>query len=479
MVKYADFCKEFCEIEKRYSLFKVDTNNIRYWKYARYFVYNVLVEKLYGICVPAWYDLECQTVIDKYKYGYQRITDTFFHNVNIGLKKDILMFTFPRRVKEKKQFISPVTDEIALNLKRSACIVETPYYGGYYRPVPIRGIKYYNVWDDVGNEKEGYIPISRGKLRKQILSVFEKEFDIQFTTEEKRIILININHYIMYRDELLMSYKKIISKVNPKVVLYTMSYIGEWVVLTETLKEMGIPGVEILHGYVDDNCIAYNYTEVGLNDALPDYIFAYSQVQKETLNWGIPKDHIRVVGNPWLERKKKEFIFERKERKKKTITFISSTHPAIEKYLVKLEDCIDKDQYEIIFKLHPEEYVSWRKFYPNISEHIKVIDNNEKDIHFYLANSDVVVGITSTALFEAAVYPVDIYILGEDSWQNMGMLLRAGRATLIHDSNELFSCIMDGAENKSDMNSFFYEENAIENINTEIEEIIREGEGGD
>lgn len=46
MVDYTDFCKKFCEIEKKYKLFEVDYNGIQYWKYARYFVFNFLWEKL-------------------------------------------------------------------------------------------------------------------------------------------------------------------------------------------------------------------------------------------------------------------------------------------------------------------------------------------------------------------------------------------------------------------------------------------------
>lgn len=474
-MEYRDFCSKFCEIEKKYKMFQIDFNGVRYWKYARYYIYNILWKKLYDICVPAWFYGENQSDVGKYSHRYQKFTDKLFHNINIGFKKDVLMFTFPRRVKENQRYVSPVTDEIALHLNRSACIVETPYYGGFYRPSPIFGIKYFDVWDGVGDEKKDYIPISRGNLRKQVLNIFEKEFDIAFTAEEKKIVLTNVNYLIMYRDELMMRYKKVIKKVSPKVVLYTMSYIGEWILLTEVLKEMKIPGVEILHGYVDDNSISYNYSEIGMNDSLPDFIFAYSQVQKDTLNWGIPRSHIRVVGNPWLEERKKKYLAERKEeRLKRKITFISSANPVIEKYLVNLADCIDKDKYEIVFKLHPEEYASWRNVYRKLPDCINVIDNNSKDIHYYLANSDFVVGITSTALFEAAIYSVHIYILAEESWQRMHILLNEGRASLVHDGKELFLSIMHDRKIRINANDKFYAKDAASNINNEIEKIIME-----
>lgn len=105
-----------------------------------------------------------------------------------------------------------------------------------------------------------------------------------------------------------------------------------------------------------------------------------------------------------------------------------------------------------------------------------MIDHNENDIHYYLANSDIVVGINSTALFEATFYPVDIYILQEDSYQNMNLLLKSGAATLVSDSPGLLSSIYENSAGKSSNNDIIFRKNSINNVNSEIERIL--GEGG-
>ena len=476
MIKYEEFCKKFCEVESRYKLFDLEFNGIKYWKYARYYVYRVVIEKLFGISAPFWLDNENQWKLSKYTHKYQKITDAIFHNIDLSFQKDILLFTFSRRVKVGEKYISPVTDEIALNLEKSHCIVETPYCGGYYRPTPIRGIKYFDVWDEVGKEHRIYTPINRGQLRKQLLYIFEREFDITFTTEEKRILLININYFIMHRSELVTNYKRVISKINPKLVLYTSAYIGSWVVLTETLKEMGIPSVEILHGYVDDNYIPYNYSQIGLNDALPDYIFAHSQIQKDLIKWGIQKENIRVVGHPEAEKRSKQLLEQSPKREKKVITFISGASHSMEKYINELVENINAEEYEIIFKLHPTELGSWKNNYKNLSKRVSVIDNNEMDIHYYLANTDIVIGIYSTALIEATLYPVDIFILKEDGYQGLEFLLKKKRAILVSDSKELFSYIASGRSCCEQVENCFFKRDAIQNINSEIEQIIKESE---
>ncbi len=477
MIHESDFCSSFCEIETKYKLFDVEFNGIKYWKHARYFVRHMILHKIYGIGNPFWfdYDRKNEWKLSKYIHGYQRVTDFVFHNINIGLKKDILLFSFNRRIKDGKNYVSPVTDEISLKLNRSHYTVESPYCGGYYRPTPIRGIKYYDVWKNVGEDDKLRIPINRGCFRKQILKFFENEFDIEFSNDEKRILLTNINFYIMYRNDLMKNYKKIIKKISPKVVLYTCAYIGDMVVLTEVLKEMNIPSIELLHGYITETDVTYNYSDIGLNNTLPDYIFVYSQIQKDLIKWGIPKENIRVVGWPWLEKKKNE-VSENigKQNRKKTLLFISCGNPVIAKYMKVLEKNLDCNQFEIIFKLHPTEYKVWKEKYPAIPDGIQVIDNNEHDIHFYLKKSDIVVGIASTVLYEAAIYPVLIYILAEGMHERMKIIIKSGRAKLVHDEIELLSCILNNPEKEYKEDFSFFAEHAIDNINNEIERIIND-----
>lgn len=128
---------------------------------------------------------------------------------------------------------------------------------------------------------------------------------------------------------------------------------------------------------------------------------------------------------------------------------------------------------KLFLKLHPAEYGSWKNIYKTLSNEIQIIDSNDKDIHYYLANSDYVVGINSTALFEARFYPVDVFILEEEGYQGMKIMLEAKRAVLVHSSQELVSCITaEHSANNQKIDDFF-QRNAIKNINKEIEGIIR------
>lgn len=470
---YADLCKIFCEIESEFGLFDVEYEGTKYWKYARYYVYRALLNKLFGIHTP-WMENEKVTVAPKYNHWYQRFTDSIFHNIDTATQKDILLFTFNRRVKRDGKYVSPVSDEIALNLKRSKCAVEALCNGGYYRPTPIWNIKYFDPWSGVGESSHDKNRLLVGKFRKQVLAPFEENLHMKFTREEKYRLSLNVNFFIMDYKKIMENFTYVIQKINPKLALLSSSYIGEQIVLIEALRKFNIPSVEILHGYVDDHYLPYNYARVGMHDAQPDYILAYSQIQKESVHWGIERDRVRVVGFPEGEKRSAQLLAKAGKREKKRILFISSMQSQIIKYIDKLADHLDNREYEIVFKLHPNEYAAWRDLYENVPEKVCVVDNNKRDIHYFLANSDIVVGINSTALFEASYYPVDIFILKEESYQNMEILLKAGGGCLLQDEEELLYHVLHLPKRNPSRDTCLYKRNAIDNINREIEKILNE-----
>ena len=213
MMNYDQLCRKICEIEDKYDLFHLTYNHVAYWKYARYYVYRVLLHKFFGIHTP-WLENKSENDFIMQPHFTQKFTDPVL--LNSPISRDILMFTFNRRSRQGEVYVSSVTDEISLNLELSNCIVEVPYNGGYYQPVPIKNIKYFDPWEGIGldNGQKSYTPISRGTLRRQLLQIFEKELEISFTPEEKGILTTNINYFILYRQDLMANYHKVIQKAS-------------------------------------------------------------------------------------------------------------------------------------------------------------------------------------------------------------------------------------------------------------------------
>ena len=51
-MNYDELCRKICEIEDEYDLFHLTFNHVAYWKYARYYIYRVLLHKFFGIHTP-------------------------------------------------------------------------------------------------------------------------------------------------------------------------------------------------------------------------------------------------------------------------------------------------------------------------------------------------------------------------------------------------------------------------------------------
>ena len=84
---------------------------------------------------------------------------------------------------------------------------------------------------------------------------------------------------------------------------------------------------------------------------------------------------------------------------------------------------MDTDKYEIVYKLHPKEYDSWKHDYPwLIDSNIEVIDSNLNDVYYYMAKANLQIGCNSTVLFEGLGFNLDTVILKISGYEYMEVL---------------------------------------------------------
>ena len=81
-------------------------------------------------------------------------------------------------------------------------------------------------------------------------------------------------------------------------------YYGfKMMLLCETAKELGIPVVELQHGTMGKEHIAYNFLKKRRLKSFPDYIFTFSQYDKKAARFPLTSDRIYAVGYPEMENK--------------------------------------------------------------------------------------------------------------------------------------------------------------------------------
>ena len=465
--------EKFIELEDKYNFFEIKINNIKIWQYIRFSCCAKILEELTGVRTTNKENRKkiiCQSKKD--------INEYFKRNEFLLRKKTLLIINHPRRVKDGKIYKCFVTDAFLKSIKSSYYVFEDSYEGKHYQPVPTKNIKYRNI-----NNLQNWISYNdkndREKIKtvvKKIIKCFEKELLIQFGVKLNKYIfeLIDNTLRMIFYGRL---YAKIILRlIRPKAVLIAVHYNVYNQALIEVAKEMKIPTIELQHGRIGESHAAYNFINIRNIETFPDYVFVYGNYEKEIPRYPITKEQIFAIGYPELEQKAEYYKKIKKENKRKVVTFISSPTDGniISKYAIEFAKRTKEKDFKIIYKLHPSEYNTWKEQYLNLTEYkISIVNSNLHDIYYYLGHSDYVIGISSTVLFEAMMFNVNIIILREQDYIKCKAIYENNCATLVSSAEELINVIGKNNMNTFSHNvDFYFERNSIKKMKDAINTIL-------
>ncbi|MCI8669506.1 MAG: glycosyltransferase family 4 protein [Lachnospiraceae bacterium] len=470
-----ELIEKFLEIENRNHFFDLKIGNIKIWMYIRFDVYTSLMEN-YGlfnrnISVDGKFDdrMDIMELIKR-----MTVKNQFFLR-----KKEVLIFSFIRKVKENGKYKCGFTDLLAENIDNSYYTFDMMNDGFFYFPRSISGIKNFDIssFKALCSKKDKVVFDGR-LLEDKIYCLLEESFENALTTKQKIKINTNLVNILNERSYFRSYYRFILRKIKPKVIVIVCYYDFRMMILCEVAKELDIPVIELQHGVIGKEHISYNFKKKRNLRNFPDYIFTFSQEDKNTTRFPIRDDRIYAVGYPEMENKIKKYEkFSLKKHKKKKILFISQSIKEIFEYAAELSKRVDLEKFEIIVKLHPREFGNWRKEFGSLLNNttITIIDNIDRDIYFYLAQADYVVGIFSTVLLEATMFDTNIVIIKKASYTYMKKLYENDMAVLIDSVDELHRIVVNNIQTSNSAKTYF-EKNSIIKMKSAIQEIIRKDE---
>lgn len=156
--------------------------------------------------------------------------------------------------------------------------------------------------------------------------------------------------------------------------------------------------------------------------------------------------------------------------------FISNSEDIIAEYAAALRKDERLNHIRMIYKLHPDEYGRYKSKYAQLSDcGVEVISENKHDIYYYLGQADYVIGTESTALYEATVFGLEIFIINGGSYSLSKMLYEKGYAQLVTSVDMLADRVLNPIPYAKNKESYF-EKNAIENMKRELDRIMRESD---
>lgn len=470
----------FNEIEKKYGLYNDCIEGINYWMYCRFDIWNYILsiqnQNFGKACsTPAGGVNKCKSAIT--------LLGTIMFGKKVKKKNvDIVFFNHERKIKSNGIYECKYTEAVS-RLYENIYIFERPYERGHLKPAYSDNLIYLDYIAVKGNLKYQVIRRFCKKKYKHLLQEIEKK--IHKPMEELQAYLpVSLDYkYIVEliaRRVLICSgkykeYEKVFQKIHPKLIVEVVHYNMDCMIVNEIARKKGIRIVELQHGNIYNSHVPYQYKADTQLNQLPDEIWLLSEYWKKEIHMPIDNKYLIPVGFPYFEKRIQEYQ-EKYEKKndKKTILFISqwTIGKQLSEFAVAFADQCNSEAYRILYKLHPGEVSNWKEQYIELKmcRKIEVIDNREIDLYQLFAQSDIQIGVYSTAIYEGLGFGLDTYICDLAYAEEMRALYEGGFAIFVKSPEELLHFIQKG--NLHAKGKEFWTKDSVDNMKKRIEEIL-------
>lgn len=468
-----DYIEGFLEIEKELGLNERQIDSFYFWNYLRNSLYRKMVDSFN----------DNGEAFDHYKLTVKKIISSGLNCLfkpkykMPGKHHDILIMCHPRRVLKGDVYESIYTDFVTPDY--DALTVEIPYRGSHFVPAASKGIFYL---DHLFASRALSMKMKRKKEAKtfgpeidknvnEIASAFKEKLGYEVDSKwlKSTILSLKIRYVYTYR-----YFTKLLKSVSPKIVLEVVYYNFENMVMNEVCHDLGIKVIEFQHGVTGHNHCAYNYCGDVKVKQLPDETLFFSTAWKDSVRLPSCVERIAVGFNHFDEMRQ---TYKAKEDRN-SIIFISSgtVGDSLSRFAVEINDYMKAHdiKYELIYKLHPGEYSSWKEKYPWLLEAgINVVDNNKVHLYELFSKSVAQIGVYSTAIFEGVGYDLKTYILQNENIAHVDILFRNNAAKLVTKADEVFESIEDNSF-KCEA-STFWTPDAKSNVFKELDRNLNKG----
>lgn len=470
--------RQLLQIEKKYDLYTDTIENENYWEYSRFEILHKYVLGEYYALEEAHPQVKKKN-IEKIMQIFQYIQASWSTKKNLK-KSDVLFFAHGRRVKNGDNYECVYTDDLAKLFPNSVSI-EKPFQKKHYDAIATEKIYYMDTCLLYSDINYLYVKLFKKKKYDKLLS--EIALKMEKPLEEIGCLYnVNLNYKKIYSDiakNIIIApvckkyFSKILKKVQPKVIVEVNHYSIHRMILTEIARENNIPAIELQHGTMHSEHLAYQYGTDEEIKQLPNYILTFSEYWNHTANMPVNSTRLIATGFPNFEKKVKEYKKAKSIKEKKKIIFVSqgTIGKELSKVAVQLEKKLDKEKYHIIYKLHPSEYPIWKEEYTWLKDsEIEVVDNSVRNIYEYFAEADIQIGVYSTAIYEGLGFDLQTIIYNIGHAGTMSSLVEQGYAVFANNVDDILKELQ--VEKSVQKGSVFWKENALENQYKEIEKYI-------
>ena len=415
--------ERFLSFEQRNDLFRMEVCGVRIWHYIRFSVYSKQVLPCFVPMGAAHPDKKARA---KPRWGWnpvsvmRRLWRAFRLRVlrNPMLRRvhcDVLMALSPRitRLADGRR-VRLAVDFFAGRLKSTWAVLEFPATdGGYavhdgcgvafcWEPVRVACAKYRRSAAFRGMQPE--IADAAGRIADRLSQCFGMESDARRLTR-------TIENAVVRERAAVPLLRRWLRRLCVRCVVEVVHYNGDNMALTKAAHEEGIPVAELQHGTIFPAHAAYNLP-VAESPCTPEYLLTWGDFWMRQMR-NFPSKRAVETGYSYLEYYLERFPRRPGRGAKARILFLSqgTVGAELSRRAIELAGMLPSDRFEIVYKLHPGESLTWREIYPwLVDSKVVVVSSGECSVYELFADASAAVGVYSTAVIEGLMWGVRSFV---------------------------------------------------------------------
>ncbi|MFV0579287.1 MAG: DUF6716 putative glycosyltransferase [Fusobacterium ulcerans] len=426
------------KIENQENLFRKKIEEIYFWKIIRF---SLLCE--IGIKSKVMEKAHDEKVIkvEKIKKLFLGIIINFFKNNNF--KKNTIIFESDAYFKENKKTLSKFYFNLIEKLKKEKVDFEIVYPLYLEKEYRLEKNSYaeenykYLFFKIIGFIKNKFnlfkFSIEDKNYLNKLRKYFEKETEIdnlKILNEKKlRKILINFECEYKY-------YSNFFRIKQPQKIYIICSYGKE--ALIAAARDLNIEVFELQHGVMTKYHVGYNFPDVKI-PYFPDKLLLWGKYWKDNVN--LPKNvKIKLYNYPYLKRQYEKY--KNIEKNLNQVIFISQGTIGKKLSEKAVEFAKENPQLKVVYRLHPGEFLRWKKEYKDLYENrnlenLEISDNNEKNLYEYLFESEYLIGVNSTVIYEALNFGIKVGVVNLFGVEYLEQLIQEGYIELFQRDQKI------------------------------------------
>jgi hypothetical protein len=395
-IKY--ICEKIWHLEDKYNLLSFEIDGVKIWQYLRMIIYYQIAEKS-GVINNPHPHKRSSKIFSRFKAIFYAFNNIILNNPLLGVSQvDVIIFPHERLNEIEGKYCDIYTKYLIEDFKDNKVnylALIRPCAGQYTVKTSAKTkyldiLKLYSIvapYCRAGIKKRD-CNIFVTKLTQEIKETFNCDLDLN------KLFIKGIKRFKAEYN----FYKLLFSLRKPKQIYLVNGYYLH-AAMIKVAKDLDIESIELQHGTLSYYHLGYSYP--GLDhelDYFPDKFYSWGQYWSDLIKYPIKRENVVDYKYQYFRELKKANYHIVKKSNQIIVVSQGAIGEQLAKLILKKIDYIK--EFIVIYKLHPSEVLEENVYLLELGRYKSVRIIKDGDLYKLLAESNYIIGVFSTALYE-------------------------------------------------------------------------------